>query len=232
MRPHVRPLIAILAALAAVLCFASCSGDDPTDPNTTIHQIYEIEYDVARNRTTGKASFRVNAATGAQIQLSPPAAILYNGVAMDWNNVEPFGYTRVQAGRIEAGEFEFTDASGTVRTNVAALMFVDSIALPLSVNELIMTSETIISWQGAPLRDGDVVSLTFNTPTNGLATFFQQTPGATSIVLTPADITLLGAGTATWRLDRTTNRNLQATTEAGGRIAIRWSTGDRPVTIR
>lgn len=232
MRPHARPLIAIIAALAAVLCFASCSSDDPIQPNTSIHQIYEIEYDVARDRTTGRAAFRANNATGAQIQLTPPAAILFNSVAMDWNNTVPFGYTRIQTGRVETVVFEYTDGSGIVRTNVVTLSSVDSIALPASVNELIMSSETIITWQGAPVRPGEAVSLTFNTPANGLATFFQQTAGATSIVLTPADLTLLGAGTATWRLDRTTYLGLQASTESGGRIGIRWSSGDRPVTIK
>ncbi len=232
MRPHVRPLIANLTVLTALLWFASCSSDDPTQPDTAIHQSYVMEYDVARDRTTGKASLRASSATGAQIRLTPPAAILYNGVAMDWSNTEPNAYTRIQPGRIESGVFEFTDGGGNVRTNVVTLSSVDTIALPAGVNELIITSQATIAWQGAPVSAGESVSLTFNTAANGLATFYQQSTGATSIVLTPANLTLLGAGTATWRLERTTYLGLQASTESGGRIAIRWSTGDRPVTIK
>lgn len=232
MRPQVRPLITSVATFAALLCIASCSKDVATQPGSAIQQSYEMEYEVARNRTTGRASFRANDSSSAQVQLAPPAAILYNAIPMSWNNAEPFGYSRLQPGRLESGIFEYTDASGTVRTNVATLSSVETIALPASVNELIMSSQADIVWQGAAVGSGETVSLIFNTPANGLATFFQQAPSATSITLTPADLAQLGAGTATWRLERVRYIDLQANTSAGGRIGIRWSTGDRPITIK
>jgi len=232
MRHHVRPLILCITALAVLLCIASCSKDDPAQPNTSIHQSYEIEYDVQRNRTTGRAAFRANSASGTQAQLTPPAAVLYNGTAMNWNNAEPYGYTLIENGRVEAALFEFTDAAGTVRTNSATLASVPTIDLPAGVNELIVSSQATIAWQGAPVGAGETVSLIFNTAANGLATYFQQSPGATSIILTPTDLAILGAGTATWRLERFVDLGLQSGTTAGGQIRVRWSTGDRPVTLK
>ena len=157
MRPQVRPLITSVATFAALLCIASCSKDVATQPGSAIQQSYEMEYEVARNRTTGRASFRANDSSGAQVQLAPPAAILYNAIPMSWNNAEPFGYTRLQPGRLESGIFEYTDASGIVRTNVATLSSVETIALPASVNELIMSSQADIVWQGAAVGSSEMV---------------------------------------------------------------------------
>lgn len=232
MRPRARPLIHIFSALTALLYLASCTPDDPTQPVVAIHQSYEMEYEVARDRTTGRASLRINNAAGALHQLGPPASMLYNGIGMTWSGSEPFPYARIESGRLPSGQFEYTDANGIVRTNIATLSSVEAIALPSGVNELTIGFETTIVWQGAALSTGETVSLIFNTPANGVAVFYQQTLGATSITLSPTDIAQLGVGSATWRLERVRYVGLQASTSGGGQIGIRWSTGDRPLTIK
>ncbi|MDZ4746799.1 MAG: hypothetical protein SGJ05_12460 [bacterium] len=228
MRPQVRPLITVFAA---VLILISCSTDDPSQPGAAIHQSYEIEYDVARDRTTGRAALRVDNASGAQTQLGSPAGILYNGTAMSFSNVEPFGYERIQNGRIASGTFEYTDGTGTVKTNTALIASVETIALPSGVNALTMSTGAEIVWEGAAVGIDETVLLIFSTPSAGVATYFQQSVGATSITLSSAHLTQLGAGVGTWRLERLKTMGLQAPTTAGGSIGVRWSTGDSPVTI-
>lgn len=231
MRPRVRRLFTSVIALAILLLVAQCS-DEPTDPASAIHQSYEIAYDVARNRTIGKAALRTDNDEGAQIQVSALTSMLYNGVAMSWTNSEPFGYERILTGRVESGVFEFTDGSGTIRTNMANLSAIDTIAFPTNILELSVTTETEVTWQGAALADGETVSLIFTTPSSDYAAFYEQMPGRHSIILSAEDIAAMGTGTATWRLERSKYLPLQSATSAGGRMSVRWSTGDRPIIIR
>lgn len=232
MTPHLRPMITCVIALGCLYLLASCSTDEPVDPGIAIHQSYEMEYDVARDRTTGRASIRANNETGAQMQVGTPTDLLYNSVAMGWTSVEPFGYVRIQTGRVETGTFEYKDAAGVVHNNSVTLSSIPPIAFPSGLNELSIAAPVEVVWQGAAVSTGEMVSLIFTTPTNGLARFYQPNAGATSISLSVADLNQVGIGTATWRIERSRSFSLQSPSTAGGFIGIRWSTGDRPVTLK
>src|ERR1035437_9608774 len=104
------------AILLSAFTFNSCKKDNNTVDQDKIWAYYEVYYDKNQDKTFARTTFKFGNALGANLQLSAPATITFNGDVLTFQ--EALGYYEKQyASFISGGTFNYTDKNSITYSN-------------------------------------------------------------------------------------------------------------------
>lgn len=207
--------------LIAAWAMTSCSNDDSPDIDESVpfFQNLGVAYDVTNQATRVGANFNKLDSAGINIKLNGPASILINGKTPNFANVGVYFYT-YSFPRLDDVTFTFTRSEDQVFTNVASIDDVKPIAIPASFNSASIKGTTILTWEGDPIGEGEMVEARI-TYDGGVNSLFNRQVGSRSINITFSNS--ITPGKATLSLSREINLPLQESNgTAGGRLDVSY----------
>lgn len=220
----------IFLLFACVLVLTSCVKEDSKNvEQDSIYTIYELFYNQNADRTTAQATFRFGGPGGTLLKLSSPAISTFDNDELNYNQVLGF-HQREYAGLKNAGTFTYTDLNNDQFTNATATI------IPLDfpdVDTIDAGSSFTFIWTGAPIAEGETVSLTMDgTQQNNFEIVASSAIGDPELILPASKLQKLGQGNATCTLIRTHNRaTVDEGTSKGGRMAV-WYTVTKTIYIK
>lgn len=211
----------LFAFLASAWAFTSCDNDDAPDIDADVpfYQNLGVAYDVTNNTTRVGANFNKLDSAGINIRLNGPASITINGETPDFDNVGTYFYTDSFSGLGDM-TFVFTRAKDSVYTNVASINDVKPIAIPESFTSAKATGTTVLTWEGDPVGENELVEVHV-TYSGGSYSVFNRTEGSKSINISFSNSSLPEKGTLL--LSRVKTHPLQESNgSAGGQLNVSY----------
>jgi hypothetical protein len=211
----------LFAFLVSAWAFTSCNNDDAPDIEADVpfYQNLGVAYDVTNNMTRVGANFNKLDSAGINIKLNGPASITINGKTPDFDNVGTYFYTSSFPG-LDDMTFVFTRAKDSVYTNVASINDVKPIAIPESFTSAKVTGTTVLTWEGDPVGEDEVVEvrITYN---GGSYNILNRTEGSKSISINFSNLVTASKGTLF--LSRAKVHPLQESNgNAGGQLDVSY----------
>lgn len=211
----------LFAFLVSAWAFTSCNNDDAPDIEADVpfYQNLGVAYDVTNNTTRVGANFNKLDSAGINIKLNGPASITINGKTPDFDNVGTYFYTSSFPG-LDDMTFVFTRAKDSVYTNVASINDVKPIAIPDSFTSAKVTGTTVLTWEGDPVGEDEVVEvrITYN---GGSYNILNRTEGSKSISINFSNLVTASKGTLF--LSRAKVHPLQESNgNAGGQLDVSY----------
>ena len=203
------------AILLSAFTFNSCKKDNNTVDQDKIWAYYEVYYDKNQDKTFARTTFKFGNALGANLQLSAPATITFNGDVLTFQ--EALGYYEKQyASFISGGTFNYTDKNSITYSN--SISNIRPITFP-TIDTIHTVSSSTITWIGDSLTANESVNLWLNgSNQNNTAFFYQNTLYSHSIICAANQLQHLGNGNGTASMERVYAPAIQHTTSAGGEI--------------
>ena len=231
-----RPLLRSIALLGVALTLPACQmAEQSVNVNQSrIWTDYELHYDANTDLTTAKASFRFGSALGTPLDLTSPSEVRFNGELLARQVQLGTGfvsYERTFAGELTSGTFRFEDTEGEVYSNTVSLR---PIAFPASVGPIDNDGSYAFDWVGSSLASGEEVDVTLWRLTTGsasLALFPQRQDGARGVVMDATQLRNVSPGDVALKMERRWRGTPGRAPDAGGRLTVKWTTGDKVVTV-
>ena len=231
-----RPLLRSIALLGVALTLAACQiAEQSVNVNQSrIWTDYELHYDANTDLTTAKASFRFGSSLGTPLDLTSPSEVRFDGellarqvqVGTGWVT-----YERTFAGQVTSGTFRFEDTEGEAYSNTVTLR---PVAFPASVGPIDNDGSYAFDWVGSSLASGEQVDVTLWRLGSGSASlaFFPQTQdGARGVVMDATQLRNVTPGDVSLRMERRWSGAPGRAPDAGGRLTVKWTAGEKLVTI-
>lgn len=220
-----------LALLGAVLTFglSSCIREDSTNVNQdSIWVSYELYYDANTDITTAKATFRFGGITGTKLELTDPSFVSFEGEPLDFKSISAT-YEHEMAGYVQDGEFYFINLDNTTYHNYVEMR---PIAFDASLDAIDNSGSYELEWIGAPITDGELVSVWIDGENEGDAQLFLSgDDNDTSMILPLDQLENIGEGTASARIERAFFNEVQEASPTGALINGRYRGEDVAVEI-
>ena len=231
-----RPLLRSTALLGALLTLAACQmAEQSANVNQSrIWTDYELRYDANTDLTTAKASFRFGSSLGTPLDLTSPSEVRFNGELLARQVQMGTGwvtYERTYSGQMTSGTFRFEDTEGEAYSNTVTLR---PVAFPASVGPIDNDASFAFDWVGSSLLPGEQVDVTLWRLTTGsasLALFPQTQDGAHGVVMDAAQLRNVAPGDVALKMERRWSGTPTRAPDAGGRLTMKWTTGDKVVSI-
>ena len=125
MKKSIPYLIVMMLASTAALFFHSCAAEDSTDVNQDrIHAVYEIFYNANTDKSQVLARFRFGHRGGTILELTDGsgASVTFEGDPLTYNGIAGAHY-KEYAGKIDGGEFVYTNTDSDVFKNIVPKKF-------------------------------------------------------------------------------------------------------------
>jgi hypothetical protein len=225
-------LTSFTALLATVVLFTACAKEPSSSVDQSkIYAEYELAYNKNTDKTIVSAVFKFSNATGTQLQLSGTSNVKFNNEVLNFDPIFSY-YKKELNGKIENGNFIFTDING--------LTFNNPIVIAKTIGS--MSVDTInrangafnYNWSGSSVDNNEAVNLTFINNANPFLVkpFLQYTVGSSNLVLGLSDLNQMPIGMATANLIRTIETNAPAVTSAGGKIRSKYTAENKNIYIK
>ncbi len=222
----------IMLVIATLLIACGGGREDSSDVNQSrIYTEYEVFYNANDDVSHVIARFRFGGPFGTLLELTPTsgASVSFNGDPLSYS-VFWAAHHREYAGNITSGTFIYTNADGQVYTN--SVPAGSSIGFPDGFSSINRSQAQTLVWQGTPLAPNDAVGVFVGSWAWGDdALFFNDSDGATSIVMGVNQLSNLPLGTAVVYMDRWNEIDLQEGTPEGGRIRYKYRGENAVVTV-
>ncbi|MDY0140936.1 MAG: hypothetical protein RBR97_03495 [Bacteroidales bacterium] len=205
-------LISIVLA-AALFVFSSCERENSSDVNQDrIFVIYEMVYHQSTDITYARASFFFGGVTGTKLELSDPNKIICNDKILSLKSALAY-YEKEFEGFIDTANYKFTDADGNSFVNE---VYIKEIGLSENPDTIIKGNSFTLNFNGEPLAQRESVYVCIDgLLENDKISVYQNTSGATSIIIPANQTSKLSVGTNTVYLRRKTEITPQETSSAG-----------------
>ncbi len=210
-----RKSIFTLAITMLLITTFSCKREDSDSVDQDkIYTRYVVEYNAEKDVTYARAHFQFSNATGTKLELVDPAEVLANGELMPFKQALAY-YETEENGVVSNVDFQYTDTEETVYSN--SIDLVSSININNAIDTLSRSSNFMLEWNGDPLQQGEVITVTIDgNAEDDLVVFTQTGVNATSINLTQDKLSDLGLEEATMYIRRAKTQDASDVTSAGG----------------
>lgn len=211
----------LFLVLGSAILFMACPIEDSSDVNQDkIYTDYEVFYNSNTDKTIVLAKFRFGGATGTILQLTEPAEVYFNEDKLPFRAING-GHYKEYAGRITEGTFRYTNIDSVSYEN--EIPVAEVIDFPDGLDSLSKSEAYTFTWDGTALKENQSVGVFVGSWTWGQdALFFQNSEGATDIVMGTNKLANLPVGSSTWYLDRSTQDQVSEGTSEGGFIRARY----------
>ena len=214
-------------AMVSVLFFTACKKENSINiDQNRIYSNYEVEYDQHSNRTSVKATFRVDHNSGQKIELTYPSRVGFDGETMSYRKLMG-QYDLNRPGNALSRSIIYYDIDGKEFSNSGQNM--SGIDIPAGLNSISTGGNLFLPWVGGPIDSGETVRVTISGSQSGSKSFTANQVGANYIILDQYKLQDLVAGTATIQIEREFSQSLSQSNLAGGRIKSTYK--GRKVTI-
>jgi hypothetical protein len=221
--------------LAVSLLLPLIGGADNTgcqsQPSSSVDQAriytsYWLYYDTNSDATYARAQFRFGGAIGTTLELVDGASATFEGkslgfnATLDWQEV-------VLPGKVSSGTFSYTDANGQRYDNpVPSVGTIDFAAVPATISS---NQAYELTWAGPPIADGEALEVIVANAANPFtfARFEQRTLGATTIVLSAAELARMPRAASVLSMRRYRDYPLVSGTPLGGKLTTTFQPRDR-----
>ncbi len=226
-------MIGPFAALVLSVMLVACGGgEDSSDVNQNrIYTEYEVFYNQNDDVTHVIARFRFGGRFGTLLELTTTsgASVSFNGVPLSYSLFWG-AHHREYAGNVTSGTFIYTNADGQVFTNDVPAG--SAVGFPVGFDTISRSQAQTLSWQGTALAPNDVVGVFVGSWAWGDdALFWNDSDGATGIVMGVNQLSSLPLGTAVVYMDRWNELNVEEGTSEGGRIRYKYRGANAVVTV-
>ena len=223
-------ILTTLVILGSLTLFVACSSEDSADVNQDrIFTDYEVFYNENTDETRIMASFRFGEnLLGTPLRLEDPAGVTFNAVEMPYRGTF-LAHVLEEVGQVSSGTFIYTNADGESFTN--ELPAFNEIDFPFPLTAISVSNAFELRWDGPPLGPNEDVSLFVGGLDTEDGFFFTDEEGATSITLSRDNLQALSLGENTFYLERAIRLDAQETTDAGGRIRVRYRTANKTINL-
>jgi hypothetical protein len=211
--------------------FSACTIEDSADVNQDkIYADYEVFYNSNTDKTQVLAKFRFGGFTGTILELKEPAQVSFNGDLLPFKPIFG-GHYKEYAGRITEGTFSYTNTDSVTYEN--EIPEAELIGFPSGLDTLSKSSAYTFEWEGTALKENQSVGIFIGSWTWGQdALFYQNSIGATDIVMGTSQLQNLPEGKSTWFMDRATQTQLTEGTSEGGFIRAKYRAKNIEVFMR
>lgn len=223
-------LIISLITAALVYILSACERESSADVNQDrIYVSYEIVYHETTDITYARASFFFGSITGTKLELADPSQVTFNGELLGFKDALAY-YEKQYTGLVETGEYVFTDTEGNSFTNTATMT---TIGLPATLDTITKGSSYELFFTGDALVSGEGVYAYINGTGEGDGiSVYQNTTGATSIVIPANQTDNLTVGTNTVYLRKRHETTAEETTSAGAVCAGIYQTVEVDIEVK
>ncbi|MDD2634142.1 MAG: hypothetical protein PHW82_01430 [Bacteroidales bacterium] len=199
--------------IAALIGFSSCERENSSDVNQDrIYVVYEMIYHQSQEITYARASFFFGSVTGTKLELSDPSKVLCNDQQLGFKSALAY-YEKEFVGYVDTAGFKFTDADGNEFINN---VYIKAIGISESPDTIVKGSSFSLEFTGEPLAQGEgVYALIDGLLENDNISVYQNTSGASSIIIPANQTSKLSVGTNTIFLMRRNETPAQEKSEAG-----------------
>ncbi|MFT5778168.1 MAG: hypothetical protein ACI837_001124 [Crocinitomicaceae bacterium] len=214
--------------LVSVLFFTACKKESSVNVDQNrIYSTYNVEYDQNSNRTTVKATYRVDHNSGQKIELTYPSRVDFDGEQMAYRKMGGY-YDLSRNGNALNREIIYHDIDGKVFSNSGSV--ISSIDVPVGLNGISRSGNFFLPWVGAPLASGETITVTISGGSQTSSkTFTANSVGQNYIILDQFKLNDLIAGTAKIQIKREITGSLIQSNLSGGRISSTYN--GRKITI-
>jgi len=219
----------VLGLLFATACIKQ---DDTTVDAKNYYQAYEVEYNVAKNKTITRAFFRKNDNSGEFLELTNGAEVRVNGEILSRDSDNSATYYATFNGHVDTNYYEYADKVGNIYTNEFYLSEVDPIGFLANEGPYNMFSNYEVEWNGPPVRENETVIFQIGYQDGNVKTITINNVGTDYVDLNSRDLMEVGAGNAQMKIFRMIEHPLEDTNEAGGRVQLIYSSGLVPIEIK
>ncbi len=222
-------IIGVLLSMA-VYFFSSCERESSADVNQDrIYVSYEMVYHESTDITYARASFFFGSITGTKLELADPSNVTCNGELLGFKSALAY-YEKQYTGLITDGEFIFTDTDANSFTNSATIT---EIGLPETLDTITKGSSYELFFTGDGLETGEGVYAYINgTGEQDGINVYQNTSGATSIVIPATQTSNLTVGTNSVYLRKRHETDAQETSSAGAICAGIYQTAEVNIEVK
>jgi hypothetical protein len=224
-----KAIIISLIASFAVCFFSSCERESSEDVNQDrIYVSYEMVYLESTDITYARASFYFGSITGTKLELTDPSQVTCNDDLLGFKSALAY-YEKQYTGMLDTGQFVFSNTEGTTYTNMA---YITEIGLPETFDTIVKGSSYELSFTGEGLVSGEGVYAYIDGTgeTDGI-NVYQNTSGATSIVIPATQTDNLTVGTNTVYLRKRHETEPQEITEVGAVCAGVFQTAEVNIEV-
>lgn len=207
-----------------------CNKENSDDVNQDkIYTEYEVFYNKNTDKTTVVARFKFGDVTGTNLELSNGAYVLYGTDTLHYN-VWYTGHAKEYAGQLTGGTFTYKDTDGNTFTN--SVPSGQTIAFDPNFTTITKSQANTLTWVGTPLAANESVGIFIGSWTWGQdALFYQDTDGATNIIMGVTQLNNLATGSSTVYMDRGITVNVAQGTSKGGKIKYTYRALNQAVTV-
>jgi hypothetical protein len=207
--------------IAISLILNSCASNETSDSNkvvqSEIYQSYSVDYDASNNELEVTAGFRFGGQNGTTLRLVDKSKVKYNNMELSpktspWTGTS-YIYTH-NGPMVSEHKFEYTNNDNETFVNVVPLLKADPI---LTESVISKSNNLVISWSGVPLTSKELIELAIQ---DSVQTYYfsPKIIGATSITVTPTELSKLKIGKGELFMRRTVSLSLQKGKPIGGFI--------------
>ena len=221
--------IGVLLSMA-IYFFSACERESSADVNQDrIYVSYEMVYHESTDITYARASFFFGSITGTKLELADPSDVSCNSDLLGFKSALAY-YEKQYTGLIVDGQFIFSDTEGVSYTNSATIT---EIGLPATLDTIVKGSSYELLFPGDGLASGEGVYAYIDGTgeTDGI-NVYQNTSGATSIIIPANQTDDLTVGTNTVYLRKRHETTAQETTSAGAICAGIYQTVEVEVEVK
>ncbi|MBN2776585.1 MAG: hypothetical protein JXR36_03025 [Bacteroidales bacterium] len=216
--------------ISALYIFSACERESSSDVNQDrIYAVYEMVYEESADITYARASFFFGSITGTKLQLADPSNVSCNQDLLGFKEALAY-YEKQYTGMVDTGTFVFTDTEGNSFENMA---YIKGIGLPETLDTIVKGSSFELFFTGEALANGEGVYAYINGQMEqDEINVYQNTSGATSIVIPATQTSKLSVGTNTVYLRRRNETTAQQTTSAGAICAGIYQTAAVNIEVK
>ncbi len=222
-------LISIVFA-AALFVFSSCERENSSDVNQDrIYVNYEMVYNQSADITYARASFFFGGITGTKLELSDPSKIICNNQLLRFKSALAY-YEKEFEGFIDSARYIFTDTDMNSFLNE---IYINEIGLPEHPDTIIKGNSFTLDFIGEPLAQEESILIYIDgILEDDFINVYQNTSGATSIIIPANQTNRLSVGTNTIYLRRKTEITPQETSSAGASCSGIYQTKKTDIEVR
>ncbi|MDD4150161.1 MAG: hypothetical protein PHE33_09035 [Bacteroidales bacterium] len=213
-----------------ILCvFSSCKREGSSDVNQDrIHVVYEMAYNKATDITYAMTTFFFGSIIGTRLELSNPSKVTCNDELLSFESVLA-NYVKQYTGFIDTGSFKFTDTDGKTFVN---MVYIKEVGFPENIDTIIKGSSFKLDFIGEPLAQGEsVYAHIAGLSENVSISVYQNTFGATSIIIPANETSKLSVGTFNLYLRRRTETTPQEKSSAGASCTGTYTTNEVKIEV-
>ena len=207
--------------MAIGLFLTSCASNETSDSNkvaqSEIYQSYSVDYDASNSELEVTAGFRFGGQNGTTLRLVDKSKVKYNNMELSPKTTLLAGTSYIYSHNgpmVSEHKFEYTNNDNETFVNVVPLLKADPILNEPTISK---SKNLVISWSGVPLTSKDLIELAIQ---DSMQTYYfsPKIIGATSITVTPDELSKLKIGKGEIYMRRTISLSLQKGKPIGGFI--------------